>query len=199
MDMFEFIAELVGHLAWPVALVIGLFIIRKPIGELVGNVSNITKAFTGIKIGKFEASLDGIQTPHLPKVLRQSSARGQQKKINDKKQHLIDLTEVSPRVAILDAFDELDSFLVKLTALYRNPEERFVPSVFSVRKLEEKGILDASTARGITKLRSLRNEVRHDRDGAVPSDTALMFIELCFKYIDFLEFKINEFEKSSKG
>jgi hypothetical protein len=199
MDIFEFIAELVGHLAWPVALVIGLFIIRKHLGELVGNVSNITKALTGLKIGKFEASLGAIQTPHLPRAIKQSSVGSPKTKITDKKQRLIDLTEYSPRVAILDAFDELDGLLVKLSALYKNPEDKFVPSVFSVRKLEEKGILDATTARGISKLRSLRNEVRHDRDGAVPSDTALMFIELCFKYIDFLEFKIIEFQSSKKG
>jgi Domain of unknown function (DUF4145) len=156
VDTRTFIVELVRALAWPVVVLIGFAIIRKPLFTLLGSMRRL-------KYGDAEAEFaDGLKevAPQVPP----SSAPPR-----------VPSDIESPELAVLDAWRSVETAVLDLGrrsgALGRSVQE-------VIRQLREKGIVTDKELDSMNGLRALRNLVAHREEPSVSKQKAAEYVAM---------------------
>jgi hypothetical protein len=106
MDILTFLVRLIEALSWPLAIVVLVIALRKEVRGLVATLSRIkagpVEAEFGREVAKLHASTEGVD--ELPPPEQLSPA----------KQMLLELAEISPRSAILEAWIGVEEALRQL-------------------------------------------------------------------------------------
>lgn len=161
MDWKEFVAALTNALAWPVAVVLLVALLRKEIRQLVPSLQELEyKDFRlrfGSEVEKASAELQ-VPEPETPVKTETESAEDTQ---------LIELSNISPRAAVLEAWRQVEEELVRIATargIRRSPRNMISAAV---QALEEKGVVVPDAQGSIERLRRLRNEAAHAPDFAL--------------------------------
>lgn len=114
MDLLTFIATIVGSLVWPTSLLIVILVLRKPLAELLPDVSKLKykdlEVDFGKKLERIEAAMDMIKDE--TKLKRDLPPDVQQEPLPKTRRELLDmLVDLSPNAAILESWRNVERTL----------------------------------------------------------------------------------------
>jgi len=165
-DWLQFIASVVGSLAWPVAAVVVIALLRRPLSRVIESLHRVS--FRGINadfgqvVAKLELQADEAKIP--PAVEMPNGATHFQR--NDQtvgaNAEIAAMAAISPEAAVVRAWLEIEH--AATDALLRVGYPKKVQEVYAARKimlLREGGYIDQETYRIITSIRNLRDKITH--------------------------------------
>ncbi len=110
MNWLAFVASLVHSLAWPAGVLAVVIILRKPIGVVLG------RGVRRLKAGPVEVEFDQLQAEVREELARSPElAEAQVPALGvSLREELAGLAEVSPRAAVLEAYQRIEARLVQM-------------------------------------------------------------------------------------
>ncbi len=156
MDWLSFLASLVSSIAWPTAVVVAIYLLRKPLGSLLANLSSFKFKDIEVQFGKKLETLekelgDTSIVPDLPEIQTDQT-------IEDRFDALV---EISPSAAIIDSWIRIDSSLKNLAARADIDERSRRVPVHTIRALVDAGEITRRLGNLLDELRGLRNQAAH--------------------------------------
>ena len=179
MGVLDFIASLVGSLAWPLAAVIIALVFHKRIGLLLAKIRTL-------KWG--EAAVDF--TENLDKVESAAAALADQTDGQDSPPpaapsgRFHELLAISPNAAILDTWSEVENEIRKLGNHHGLIDSAARPSRMG-EQLVKSGVLPIGIHKMLAEMRFMRNQAAHGAQ-TTPED-ALRFYQLSQRTLAFIE------------
>lgn len=184
MSTLEFFSSLVQSLAWPISVILIIFILRKPISELTKGISKVKyqdlEIDFGKKLAKIEqqiSSKDNIKSNNL--ILQPDSVEG-----------LETIAYISPKSSIVMAWTLLEKELNEVIhRLIKSPESILDNSLSeNINLLCGRNLIDSETIKAINDLRKLRNSAAHDNinEKKITTELALKYYNITQKIIAIL-------------
>lgn len=182
MDTLTFVFKLIEAVAWPVASVALVAILRK---EIRGILPLLKRIKAGPLEAEFEREVKELRTTtdvQPPKVARSAEAQSEANL-------LIKLAELNPRSAVLEAWQRVEIATRRVPAkraLSLTPAQELSP-VTVARALSGKGLISAEEYALFHDLRALRNQAAHAHDFSPTGEAALNYLELSLRLLAALE------------
>lgn len=167
MDWLTFVAALTSHLAWPIAVILSVVLLRRPLSSLLPLMTKLKWKDFELQFGKAlqEVKAEAVEVLPAPKV--PAALPGP----------IEALAQVSPRAAVIEAWLEVEEAAVAALAkrglqLHGSIMPRIMEALAEVNVLnrDELGIF--------SRLRTLRNQAAHAPDFAISSDEAREYAKL---------------------
>lgn len=153
MDWMTLVANLVESLAWPMAAVVLVALLRDDIRKLVPFIKRL-------KAGPVEAEFE-----REVKALREAAAEAPKGAAVQpdvaSKEFLFQLAELHPRSAILESWVRVEAAARAVLARKALSTGGYMPAARLAEPLAEQGVLTQSQVTLFNELRRLRNEVAH--------------------------------------
>jgi len=176
MSEKEFIIQLIDKVIWPVSLFIVILLIRKPIQNLI---PQLTKA----KFKDLEFEFD--------KTVKTIAADVEQALPVSKKwkNDLYMLTASSPTMAILEAWKIIEEKSIRLLerhvqGVIYDPSKKYKKIG---EELQEHQLIDVAKKKIFDDLRILRNKVAHAPKFEVYQNQAVSYVTSAVAFVDYLE------------
>lgn len=126
MDALTFIAEVVKALAWPASVVALVFMMRKPVGELIPLLRKLKYKEIEMEFSREIAELkaEALPAPQQPAHPAASStgerlaAAGLPGRLSTKREELIRMTDFSTRVAVMEAWLEVEAAAIEVASSF---------------------------------------------------------------------------------
>lgn len=163
MDLLEFIASLADSLVWPVTVICSVYILRVPAGKLI---ERVTKLKYGELEAEFQERLNKIET--IPGIKREQN-------IASAAIALEDLSDISPRAAVLEAWIIVEKATSIFCEAHGLPPKIHPNALFRLAKEEKLDIEALEMA--YQELRMLRNKAVHAADSDITSITAKQYVK----------------------
>jgi len=173
MDILTFVAEIVKALAWPLATIVIVTIFRRPLTQLLPLLRRVKY---GDLEAEFERKIEEAKSEAaavLPEVTRKALAPSADET------RLIQLSEISPRAAVLEAFTGVE--LAAISAARKLGMPKAFPRTLTYRALtflEESGKVDHQLVTLLRDLRGLRNQAAHAPEFGLTTDAALQYVQI---------------------
>jgi hypothetical protein len=170
MDWFGFVANLVDSLAWPIAAIVLVLFLRKPIKNLLPLLQRLKYKELELEFGKRVEEVKDELATELPS----DAAILPPGEINA----LHRLAELSPRSVVLEAWRNVE--LAALEAARSIGGESFRNKTLTyqaIRLLERTESLDRNVISLLRDLRGLRNEAAHAPELALTKNASLEYAE----------------------
>jgi hypothetical protein len=160
--VLQFIASLVGSLAWPVLVLVALLIFRRPLIGLIGRATDIELFGATLRLGKeiqraavsTEAAVVSVQSrPEFAPPKPRSRAA-------DKNPWLATLGE-SPSLAAIYAWAGLEKSLRRLASTVGDPAPSSASVTDLLAGLEKNSVLEPEFIRAAHDLRLIRNRIAY--------------------------------------
>lgn len=175
----QFIVELVKPLAWPVAVIATVVLLRKEIKSLLSLLRKL-------KAGPLEAEFDRevkelraeaeVELPPTPTPTPAAAERS-----SSQRQKLNQLTQVNPRSAIIEAWLGVEFAAQRaLGRADKAPRPNASPMAL-FRDLAKSQLLDPELLALFQDLRALRNQAVHVSDFHPSQEAALNYIDLALR------------------
>ena len=169
----ELITGLVQALAWPLTILIVIFLLRSPLGELLLRLRSFEHGDTKLS---FQDELHAISTQaDVPVAAARLAANDAG---NDVLEPLRTLAKTAPRQTVLNAWNQLmDAFMdiARTNRIELTDAEIKTPKLLAQR-LKDAGLIDAQTSDAFVSMRLLRNKVAHAESMPVSTKDALAFV-----------------------
>ena len=179
MDWKEFISSIVSSLAWPAAVAFIVYLLRHPIGNVIGSLRKLS--YRGAE-AEFGRSLDKAETAarqaEIPQTTAQLSASASNwENTSAGWGESTSLADVSPRAAVIEAWLRLEREVLELAQIAGiDLGTRRLSIVALVKQLQEQGVVDPTVAEVIEQLRRARNV--HERTYTVSPGDAAEYVQL---------------------
>ena len=187
MDIWSFIASVISSLAWPGMVIVCVFLLRKPIAELIPLMRNLRFKDLAIDFGRrideLEAEADEAELPSIPPPTTEAPEElGPETDYWETIEHL---SEVSPRAAIAEAWRRVEWAINDYFRRLGQERPRSYQGMLRALKAQERLIPPAMSL--FQELRSLRNRAMHARDFDIDSQRAIEFAQLAERIVASLE------------
>ena len=169
MDWLTFTASVIDSLAWPSAMILLVFVLRKPIKVLLPLLQRLKYKELELEFGKQVGEIR-------EEVAREISDETYLASSTDESSATVRLAEVSPRSAVLEAWREVE--LAALDAARTIGGESMQNKTLTyqaIRLLEERQSLDRNLISLLRDLRGLRNQAAHAPDFGLSKESALEY------------------------
>ena len=174
MSYLEFISEAVTALAWPIATVVVVLIMRSDIASLLARIKNIKHKGSEIDLAQevVEAKLSADKIPDFG-----------EKKAEIEQVRIERLAKDSPRGAILDAWLSVDEAMINYSKRYGiDGANCNVPPYIKIDNIRTVNLDHSTLGNGIIemldKLRRIRDDVVHKTDAEITPKTAIEYASL---------------------
>lgn len=174
MDVLTFISELTKALAWPLALVILVILLRKPIIEVFPSLRRLKYKEIEVEfaqeVSELKAEVEAIaeeKGEEAPSIISTSS-------------NLLNLVSYSTRAAIMEAWLEVESSSVSVaSSFWGQPPNNIVRNMPKLGEyLFQCKVIDENQLSVFNKLRQLRNKAVHAQDLELSEDDAKSYVVL---------------------
>lgn len=182
MDQPTFIVEIVKALAWPVTVLIILFVLRKPIEKLLTLVQRLRYGGIELDFGIQVQELAVRLTSELP--AEDGLTAGQRERLKQLNQ----LADYSPRAAVLEGWLLLEEAAIEASKrrnLKVSSRELRSPILLG-HALEQAGIFDEDKLEIFHRLRNLRNAAAHASEFSFSPESAREYADLALRLADFI-------------
>jgi hypothetical protein len=184
MDILTFFSNIINSLAWPIALLVAVLLLRKPLRELFPFIQKL-------KYKEIEIEFDQ-RVREVSKELAEELApiRPGLELTHAEEGALARLAEISPRSAIIEAWRGVE--LAALEAAERLGGDIFKNKTLTfqaIRFLEQQKDLDRSIISILRDLRGLRNQAAHAPEFALTKESALEYAVVADSVIRYLRQK----------
>jgi hypothetical protein len=183
VDALTFIAEMVKALAWPSMALALVLLLRKPIAELIPLLTRLKYKDLELEFGRRVAEVKAEAGEELPPPQTPAPLEAAEE------QTLLELAKLSPRAAITEVWRQVELAALdgaRRNDIYISPSEATSPARV-LRALERHRVIDAGKLGLVHDLRGLRNQAVHSPDFAVTSASALEYVQLARRVVDFLK------------
>lgn len=182
MDWLQFFASVIGALAWPAAIVLSVFLLRRELVQLLRRLRHLkygdAQADFGEKLVEVEDDIAELPTP-APVLLNQST--------DSFRARFKDLDRFSYNSAVFVSWLEVESAILNLARSAKALETN-MPAARAAELLLRKEVIDTSTYRAIRELLELRNIAVHPNDArTVSKEEADRFKKLADRVAAVLE------------
>jgi hypothetical protein len=177
----EFVAALVGSLAWPVLVLVIVLMLKKPIKDLLSSDKRLESFEAGPAGVKIKYALDEAQAEIEKAQAERPALPAPQPTASPPTEAGPALYEVSPPAAVLERFARLEQSLRLALREHGdvNDDRRRVQSVrHLIRRAVDLGILRAEEGRAFDELASIRNYVAHGEAEEITVGAAERFTEI---------------------
>lgn len=182
MDTLSFLAAVIDSLAWPVALLVALRLLREPLERLLP------------KLSRFEFRELQLEFDQGVKELRRAARAKLPADIDETRnvavdRRLAELCRASPSRAVLEAWGEVERAsrrLLDQRGIHVSAES---PTRYRDIQdaLAQEGLLDAETLDLYADLRQLRNRVAHAPGFEVAREQGFEYVDVALKVKAFLD------------
>lgn len=198
MDVYQFIASLVGSLAWPMAGVIIATTQRKPITRLIDRVRN-AKLFgaevdVGEQIEAVREKIEEVRELHPNRANQVAKSLTPAVVVEDQRVKVVTdaLAATSAVGTVIAAWAELEDELLRASGgdasfKSRNPADK-------IYNLTRSGVLPSGTADAIMSLRRVRNEVAHGKHPTMTLEEAINYRNTAEELVDEVRLAISNRE-----
>lgn len=172
MDWMEFVAAMTAALAWPIALVVVFLLLRRHLLARMPDLESLEWKDFRFRFGRrmHEVVAEARQTLVQAEAATTPPIDGET--------HRLQLADISPRAAILEAWIELEG--AAAIALRRKgaalPRQELQQPSRLADALITTGLLAPTQAGVLSELRRLRNAAAHAADPKITVDTAREFV-----------------------
>jgi hypothetical protein len=171
MDWKQFLASVIGSLAWPIAAVAIVYFFRNQIRVLIGHIEEIGAAGVKLKMAeKVEEAIDAGEVVQAEKGLAAPD-------VVRLDPSFLQLVRSFPEAALIQSFKELEALILKIRE--RMPDDRPFRNLYEVLKaLEKLQFIPLSAVVLFQSLREARNAAAHGKGEAeISSSEALDLIQ----------------------
>ncbi len=171
----ELITGLVQALAWPLTVLIIMFLLRNRLGELLLRLRSVEHGDTRLN---FQDELHAISTQADVPVM--AAKRVADNGGDDPLEPLRALAKTAPRQTVLNAWNQLMDAFIDVAHEHRIElaDVEIKTPKFLAQRLKNAGLIDAQTSEAFISMRLLRNKVAHAEAMPVTSKDALAFIDM---------------------
>ena len=171
MTWLEFIAALIGTLAWPLAAAVIAFVLRNPVADLIRSLVKLKYKDLELEFGQLKAASEALPEPPPELGPQPAPERALYTSLNEQ---IEDIAPRSPAGAILIAWSAVETALhaaVSRLAISPDPPSSRSP-MHNLEQLEKQDLLDKVLADTIHRMRMLRNGVAHQMLNSDPVSVA---------------------------
>ncbi|MEU2612668.1 DUF4145 domain-containing protein [Micromonospora sp. NPDC007271] len=162
MKAFEIIATLVAALAWPIVVLVVIFVFRQPIRQLAAHDPR-RRPLRRAKVGPVEMEWDSLDEARTEAAADQDSRLGNGSRVSEAFEDLLPLAGSHPTAAVMLAAQRVEAALAK--ALKVNGIDPLKYSFgHMVNAAMRHGLITVGTERVLHNLRVLRNQVAHSHE-----------------------------------
>lgn len=172
MDALTFVAKLIEHSVWPISAIFLLLILRQEIRSLLPHIKKIK---AGPVEAEFEREINEIKA-----TAEAQLELGQDRAGTAEYQKLLQLVQINPRSAILEAWRDVEISSIRVVqnkALYVRECESHSPLAI-IRVLNKERILSEEDVSLYYELRMLRNQAAHAEEFSPTHAAALNYVAL---------------------
>lgn len=182
MDFLTFLAQLIDSLAWPVTVLVVVWLLRRPLAQLLPEVRKV-------KYGDFEAEF-GREVEELRE--RMAEVMPPPKTEPEEAEsfgRLEDLAKVAPNAAVLQAWNEVESAARNLLEARGRTVDADSPTPYlRIERMLQRGeLVEERKVKIFKDLRRLRNKVAHAAGYEITRAQAEEYIELALALREHLE------------
>jgi len=174
MDILTFLAQIAAALGWPVAIIIIVLILRRPIASLIPLLQRLKYKDLELEFGRRIEEIKAEVAEELPHA-SEVKALPPAPDIS-----IVQLARVSPRAAVLESWLSVEDTVVRLARKEVLPEaeeyHRLLPQR-AIALLERSGKLK-NVIPILKDLRGLRNQAAHAPDFALSTESAVEYATL---------------------
>ncbi len=174
----QLIVGLAQALAWPTCVMFLAFVLRTPLGELIGRMKSVEHGSTKVS---FEEELQGLRSRaepiSEPPPEIEAVAEDPTHKTLDR---LRTLASESPKLCVLESWNTvMDAFVAAARTKGLRLDDKLLdkPRLLA-EKLRDAGHLDAQSTESFIGLRLLRNKVAHAENMPVSSRDAMAYVDM---------------------
>ncbi|MEV6431992.1 hypothetical protein [Nocardia sp. NPDC051463] len=190
MGAVELVSSLVGSLAWPVFVVIIVWMLRTPITRALtaGPIARLKAGATGVEIewDRLDHARTEVGEPATGRSARADDAAPAAPRDVFEQAHLV--ADIEPRAAILTTFASVDILLRELIGKVDDPNvgrlQRRGGTNQVARFAVERGLLSPPEADVVYELSLLRGQIAHADDVDVSGERAHEYIDLARRIAD---------------
>jgi len=192
MDTRTFIVEIIKALAYPVAIIVVVLAFRKSVLRLLPYLTTFKYDKFEVQFAKEVAAVEKQAQAALPPVPQKSQYEAI-------REQLMNLAMSSPEAAIIEAWRYLETQFIEAATHHEldiAPAVRTMPMVIAALLYKDDAITEAQHAL-VRRLRDLRNEVSHNRNGVVDIERAISYIESAIRLSASLNNKNKDTKKNA--
>ena len=181
MDTLTFLSKFLETISWPLVTVVLVLLLRKEIRSLLPFIKKL-------KAGPIEAEFE-TETKSLRNEIEEEQPQLKSTPLSPKQQSLLQLAQINPRSAILEAWQSIEFIINKLSlqrALNLSPKISGTQNAI-IRSFLDGGILTPDVITLYYELRNLRNQAVHQADFNPSLESVLNYVQLSERLISSLE------------
>lgn len=180
MTILEFIVGVITPLAWPIAIVVIVILLKKELGQLMARIYKIRHNGSEIILQKeIEQAVMQADENNLPQIERREE--------NDK---VYKFAKVSPRGAIIESWLEVEEAVISYCNRKGIICDAKSPALL-IRSIQSHNLDNRSIGDGVLnmldKLRQMRNDAVHLRESEITKESAVQYSYIAKRVILRLE------------
>jgi len=181
MDVLTFISKMAESFAWPIATLIGILLLRKPVFGLLPFVQKLKYKEFEVEFGKRVKEVTAEVERELPPTGNQLEF------VQLESNPIVKLAEVSPRSAVLEAWRSVEIASLSVARKLLGPEFHNRTMTYqALRAFEKNEKIDRNIVGLLRELRSLRNEAAHAPEFALSRESALDYANATQTVVKYL-------------
>ena len=173
MDLLTFISQMISALAWPAAVLVLVFAMRKPVSEALSILRKL-------RFRDLELEFDR-QVTELKQTAAAGLMRGEEEEPQRQlREQLMRLASASPEAAVVEAWRHVENRLVDLArarAFDAAPATWVMPLVLGALMMG-KNLINEPQYATLRSLKHLRDQVTHGRGIQITASEALEYIDV---------------------
>lgn len=182
MNWLEFIASIVGSLAWPAVLIAIFYFIREPIRNLLPLLQRLKYKELELEFSRRVEEVSAEVVQELPALPAAAPVQ------TDELTKAAKLAETSPRAAVLEAWLSVEAaaFDAARRLGWLLPSQKAANGSFAMKFLERHEQVDRSIVGLLRELRSLRNQAAHTPEFALSKSAAIEYASSATRVAEYL-------------
>lgn len=179
MDALTFIAEMTKALAWPLAVSVGVFVLRKPLLGLFPFLEELKYKGFSLRFHRQVAEAkEKVEEGRVPQALPPPAA--------SEKETLLRVASLSPRAAVMSAWSYLETSLLDISVAKGqiDSSNRFRGHSRIGHAMLDLKVFDEIDLKLFHELRNLRNEAAHVPESVLMSSDAEEYVSLAIGLVN---------------
>ena len=179
MDWLQFFSSVISSLAWPVTVVLVVYLLRGQLAQLVKDISSFEwdklKITIGERLTKVSETVEAT-APITAEAPAPAEAADDQ---------FVEMAKIDPIAAVVHSWVPVEREILELVKrMGLKPAKSFLSNA---NMLHAQGVLDEATMRNLANLRSIRNDALHASERDITVMDAIVMAETCRKIVAQLQ------------
>lgn len=188
-DWQEFVASLIGSLAWPTAVLILAWMFRSSLGRLLsGDIKRWKAGPAGVEVEYWERAIAEARQELAQDRALMPSEVAEEEGPREFRDEMTELATISPRSAVMESFRRVELQLRSMLEDASVEQVRPTGARMMAETALQRGLITVATVDAIRWMSTLRNLAAHGHDDSeIDQVRALEFIELAEAVLFALE------------